>query len=1390
MDLKTQLKTVSKNHQASIQNLETKFGRLADKQSGRPSGSLPSNTQPKPKGHNSKTYQPPQARSKHVNAVFTRSGKTYNPPVNPNDQQDESKTPINFDSDDEDDEPTPQPKIQNPKPVKETLLPKPYKPKISYPQLLRKEKIEAQHGKFLDMIRVVRINVPFIDVLAGMPNYEKFLKELISNKHKIKLIYAAFLTFSCNALADLGASINLMPYSLYAKLSLETLKPTKMSVRLADRSFQYLVGIAENMLVEVDKFTFPIDFVILEMEEDSKVSLILGRPFLHIVDAVIRVKQKQLNLRVETERVIFNIDSAMKHSYSNDDTCFNINFIDEILEEDFDALLDEGSKILHSIEGTCLKKEILTEFDKFMAMITDENSESESDAEEPPFKKITINTDYKIKTSLEEPPTDLELKPLPDNLEYVFLEEPSFLSVIISSQLSKEKKNKLISVLKKHKQAFAWKTTNIPGICPSFCKHKIQPLDDKKPVVQKERRLNPNMQEVVKKEIVELLDTGIVYPISDSPWVSPIHCVPKKEEGTMLRHKVSSAGLEVDKAKIDVISKLPPPANIKEIKDRKGTENDVIDHLSQIKNDELNDDSEVDDNFLKETLMEINTKDEPDCSCSKGNVEDKILVPKPLKNYARCARCGPPVDGPYCQGCTFLRKKLEEDLVTHFQGFQNTSESSDDSTNVVNIPLEPFNHGSFVDKIICGLNKAPDSSHLDTFLPNQFHCFHCKDALRDGEACKRCTYKRCGSGLSKGLCLICGNNQNSSNDSPSIFANSLQNPPHIDERCYECGDALDGIFCQQCTCKSCGKGDHIGYNCPPKVLIISNPEPCNQTINNEPPQTFPSFDSTCYSKKENSSPCVSKPNSVEESPNIFNPRPQPPMYSCEFCGSNAQYGHYCTPQVSLIYLEPGYSQDFNSSQNFHDFQQQYICCDQCGGPHETFQCWNRPAFYNNGDDDDVDYTIAITPVLSTEKPDNSLSMGDEHLDTIPVMKSDEVIKPSVEDLVPISSEFEGIPDTMCDVHLVNNPTPLEAKDHFEIVINSNDDYSSSDEESLYENIEYVEASPHDSELVSLEVEKIVIPEDEEIEDDNLHEKLLKVNLLIAKIEALKDNPTPSSEFLTKSSSTSPKPFLEGTDTFHNSLPEFENFCFSLEEISSGSTTTQSDISLPEYDSFIFDLSNDQFSPTNMSDFNHKEFGDEPAHIISPPEYDCFYFRNLPDPGEWISSLNLEIRENLSSTTCVNLPVEDDYSPLLAYVRAQYCRGNHGSHPLILLERLLHKTYGFGMRSLVFLGEQQRQRYTSIVFVQRSQTRQGVNDTKRIRYKQAHEATKEDVEQAFDGLKKVGYNKKISQFRLKIKDMMYTCIILLNMIIKTKGRQSLSTFIWRSNIMMVISYERM
>ncbi|GJS09379.1 hypothetical protein Tco_0366175 [Tanacetum coccineum] len=341
-----------------------------------------------------------------------------------------------------------------------------------------------------------------------------------------------------------------------------------------------------------------------------------------------------------------------------------------------------------------------------------------------------------------------------------------------------------------------------------------------------------------------------------------------------------------------------------------------------------------------------------------------------------------------------------------------------------------------------------------------------------------------------------------------------------------------------------------------------------------------------------------------------------------------------------------------------------------------------PIYY---DDDDVEESsislrdiiiselplcIAITPILLTEGPVDSLIIEDKHLDTIPATESDEVIKSSVEDLVHTPSEFDGIFKSECDLpicddsslkkdevlddiisippgngndhfnaessliesvlncdNVISSPKidfllegfageftliapiqprivkadfdpkgdirfienlmydnsfprpPKTLKDDYETLIDSNNDYSSSHDDSPYsEDIDYVDASPPDSELVSLEVVEIVIPEVRGIDtdilliikDDILREKLLNVNLLIAKIEALKDNPTLSPDLVTKSSSTSLNFLLEETNTFDNSLPESETFCFNLEEISSGSPTSYLDLSLPDYEAFFCD----------------------------------------------------------------------------------------------------------------------------------------------------------------------------------------------------------------------------
>nr|GFA48554.1 hypothetical protein [Tanacetum cinerariifolium] len=312
-----------------------------------------------------------------------------------------------------------------------------------------------------------------------------------------------------------------------------------------------------------------------------------------------------------------------------------------------------------------------------------------------------------------------------------------------------------------------------------------------------------------------------------------------------------------------------------------------------------------------------------------------------------------------------------------------------------------------------------------------------------------------------------------------------------------------------------------------------------------------------------------------------------------------------------------------------------------------------PVCYDDDDDeersDSLDDNIifglppfsAITPdepVLSIEEPDNSLSMGDEHLDTIPTTESDEFIKFGVENLIPIPSESEGIPEHVCDVPSHENSLPLDvSKDQIEDFSESNKEFSSIDDDSFsFDKIDYVEASPPDSELVSSEVMEIVIPEN--------------VNILIAKIEALNANPTPSSDCKTKSSSTFLNSLLEETNTFDNSLPEFETFCFDVEEISSGSTTISPDISLSEYKafhddhvkeiscgsptthsdsslyaSFMFDLSINPYPPADRSD--SYEFTDELIPFISAPEYDCFRFKVEPNSGDFTK----DTVENISPT---------------------------------------------------------------------------------------------------------------------------------------------------------------
>ncbi|XP_022001718.1 uncharacterized protein LOC110899151 [Helianthus annuus] len=203
---------------------------------------------------------------------------------------------------------------------------------VPFPSRLKNQKYSREYGQFLDIFKQLKINLPFIEALQPMPKYAKFLKDLLRNKEKLgelsnvplnggcsavvlnklpeKLTDPCIFTIPClfgsntntRALADLGASINLMPFSLYEKLDLGELAPTRMTLSLVDRSVKYPRGIVENLLVKVDKFVFPADFVILDMEADLRVPIILGRPFLRTAKALIDVYDGKITLMVGEER--------------------------------------------------------------------------------------------------------------------------------------------------------------------------------------------------------------------------------------------------------------------------------------------------------------------------------------------------------------------------------------------------------------------------------------------------------------------------------------------------------------------------------------------------------------------------------------------------------------------------------------------------------------------------------------------------------------------------------------------------------------------------------------------------------------------------------------------------------------------------------------------------------------------------------------------------------------------------------------------------------------------------------------------------------------------------------------------------------------------------------
>nr|GEV22439.1 hypothetical protein [Tanacetum cinerariifolium] len=319
---------------------------------------------------------------------------------------------------------------------------------------LRKEKEEAQQRKFLENLKQLHTNFPFIEALAQMPKYAKFLKILLTNKARLEEAY----TVTMNERSR-GTQI------YYNKL------------RTCNRFIQYPRGIIENVLIKVDKFVLPINFVILDMPEDSRILIIIGRSFLETTLAMIDVFNKKITLRVGDDEVIFNVDQSVKRPPAEDDECYGIDDLDETIKVETQELLGNNEFDLFLLMG--LEKSI-NQSDLEICDSIGDKSGNDSDLGKPIRRIDAVNTPYSVAQTARSDGVESEhlysasankidekkpkLKDLLHHLEYAYLHCDKFFPIIILSKLFEKEKMLLLQVLEKHKGAFAWKMSDIKGI--------------------------------------------------------------------------------------------------------------------------------------------------------------------------------------------------------------------------------------------------------------------------------------------------------------------------------------------------------------------------------------------------------------------------------------------------------------------------------------------------------------------------------------------------------------------------------------------------------------------------------------------------------------------------------------------------------------------------------------------------------------------------------------------------------------------------------------------------------------------------------------------------------------------------------------------------------------
>ncbi|RDX85972.1 hypothetical protein CR513_32743, partial [Mucuna pruriens] len=339
-----------------------------------------------------------------------------------------------------------------------------------------------------------------------------------------------------------------MSSSIHKSLNFGDLEPTRMTIQLANGSIVQPLGVLEDVHVQINDLIFPADFYVLDMEDEAsgrEPTLILGRPFLMTARTKIDVHAGTLLMEFGDTLVQFNIFEAVKHP-TEDHSLFGIDMIEELVEEylQLDSCsekVEDFTRIANS--SSCSK----ADYDEVQELLDSEGDygdvadlafETEliellNQVCNPKISKAEIMSAHLVPSqdqvgqtdprSVPEksplPPPPMELKLLSSHLKYAYLDSEQQLLVIIANNLHQEQEDKLLGVLRQHKQAIGWKLSDLPGINPSICMHRILMEEDIKPIRQQQRRLNPTILDVVKKEVMKLLVTGIIYPILDSQWV-------------------------------------------------------------------------------------------------------------------------------------------------------------------------------------------------------------------------------------------------------------------------------------------------------------------------------------------------------------------------------------------------------------------------------------------------------------------------------------------------------------------------------------------------------------------------------------------------------------------------------------------------------------------------------------------------------------------------------------------------------------------------------------------------------------------------------------------------------------------------------------------------------